>query len=339
MSSFSPDVYGPRLAAALEAHAYRLELRYELGAMGYPPYHQSFRTITQPEGTFAEADYLLSCSDVKYSPVYRLLGSFNLDDDESSIDPDELKKALPFAPDLITQVNRLYTRGNSRAEHIKRHQELESTFIHSVLEFRQTLRHTIIAPPAVVDDPPPSPFFSDTLFGPHVAKVINALLSLEIRLVDNDARPPNFPQYHRSKIIAYDQSEQRRTTIALRSGRGTAFLGDALVLQYSVSDTGYMIRALRTEEGDFGLMEALFPEFGTIIEANLPDYKFNYQIYQALQNVRNEMCYIITIVDGKVVPTLMAGNRRLGQASLLLGKLDNEILCMIARMVLLAEKY
>ena len=328
--SFSPDVYGPRLATALEAHVARLELRYEFGAMVYPPYQQSIRTITKPEGTFAEADYLLGCSDVMYSPVYRLLRSFNadeIDDESESIDPDEREKTLPFAPDLITQVNRIYD-APQRSEKIKRHEELQSSFIHSVLEFRQTLRRQI-TPTA---DPSPSAFFSNTLFGPHVAKVMNSLLSLEIRLTDNDTLPSHFPKHHRSKIIACDQSEQRRT-IALRSGQGTAFLGDALVLQYSLTSmTGYMIRALSKKEGDFGLMDALFPKFGAM-KANIETYMLDHKIREALENVRREMRRVIVIVDGKAVPTLMAGNRRLGQDSPL-GKLDSEVLCMIARMAI-----
>ncbi len=61
--------------------------------------------------------------------------------------------------------------------------------------------------------------------------------------------------------------------------------------------------------------------------------KFNQAVSKALDRVKEEMDFVIRIIHGPVVTTLMAGNRRLGKNSPL-GALETEVLCMIARMVI-----
>ena len=84
---------------------------------------------------------------------------------------------------------------------------------------------------------------------------------------------------------------------------------------------------------DFGVMAVLFP-----FESRFDGFDHDHNAFQdlfrsAIGNVRSEMRRVVTMVDNRAVPVLMAKNRRLGGDSLL-GMIDPCVLGMIVRMVL-----
>lgn len=340
--AFSPEVFGPRAAAALDALVARVEWRGEK-AKSKDGNDLLFHTITEPSGTLLEADILLSCSDVKYSPVFRLL--------EHCMTDEELTRLFvqcDYDQHFLASKAAHFQKCNTKAETDSARNEIESILSRSVLEFRKSIREMIAA---TTQSTTAGPVFSDTLYGPHVAKVLNALLAFEAHLASTSVRPGSFPVYYRSIIDSADnhQSEQCRM-FAVQPGKGTAFAGDALLLQYCLSwDTGSMISLFPEESSP--LMDALFPEFQVSDKAwnkhgwdeLLPElekppsavskHKFESLLHKTLEEVRVEMGFVVNIVHGQAVTTLMAGNRRLGENSLL-GVLDIETLSMIARMLI-----
>ncbi len=337
--AFSPEVFGPRAAAALDALVARVEWRGETKSKDGNDL--LFHTITEPSGTLLEADILLSCSDVKYSPVYRLLEHCTTD--------EELTRHFvqgDYDEHFATKVAH-FQKCNTKAETDSARNEIEFILSRSVLEFRKSIKEIA----ATTQSTTTGPVFSDTLYGPHVTKVLNALLAFEAHLARTSVRPDSFPANYRSIIDAADNHQSEHCQMfAVQPGKGTAFAGDALLLQYCLSwDTGSMISLFPEESSP--LMDALFPEFQVSDKAwnkhgwdeLLPElekppsavskHKFESLLHKTLEEVRVEMGFVVNIIHGQAVTTLMAGNRRLGGNSLL-GVLDIETLCMIARMLI-----
>ncbi len=146
------------------------------------------------------------------------------------------------------------------------------------------------------------------------------------------------------------------SALLLQPRTGTAFAGDLLLLQYSMSwSVGAIV--LHFPEESRLLMEALFPAFQGGGDNNsassswekhgwdllLPELEkplnavnksnFDSLLKKALGEARTEMHFIINIIHGQALTILMAGNRRLGENSPF-GTLDNELLCMIAKIVI-----
>jgi hypothetical protein len=191
-----------------------------------------------------------------------------------------------------------------------------SILAHSVSECRDVVK-------GCVDDTSPPVLacitFSDTLFGPHIVKVLNALLLLEIKLSD-ERLPATYPIDHYRTLIPC------RSFCSLGSQQGgTAFAGDLLLLQYSLSkEIDTMVTHL-DQTWTAPVMEALFPEFAEDTNEN--------DAQQALDAVRREMDFVVRIVHGQALVVLTAGNRRLGGESLL-GMIDAGLLAMVARLVI-----
>jgi hypothetical protein len=327
MPSFSSTIYGTRAAAALDA------ITHEITPDEDKLHTGCFETIensvmTHPEGSHFEADILLSCSDINGSPIDHLIRRIDYAFHGSRKSNKSISLFLP----LNTLQEKLKVLRSSHLLHYRENKfrnESISTFLSSVLAYRGAIRIT-------GEVRATGPAFSDGLFGPHVAKVFNSLLALEIRLADNDTRPEGFPEQNRNLMLAVDHSEQRRS-FALRSGKGTAFAGDVLVLQHiQAPRIGVMLKKLKETEGfDCGLMDALFPEFNDLPPPldQIRESDFELAINMALIEVRYEMDLVITTIHGKALPVLMALHRRLGRDSPLKA-LDAEILCHIVEILI-----
>ena len=327
MPCFSPAIYGPRAAAALDAITHEITPDEDKLHTGCFDTIENY-VMTHPEGSHFEADILLSCSDFNSSPIDRLIRRIDYAFHGSRRSNKSISLFLP----LNTLQEKLKVFKASRFLHYREYKERDesiSTFFSSVLKYRGAIRIT-------GEVRATGPAFSDSLFGPHVAKVFNSLLALEIRLVDNDARPEGFPEHNRNLMLAVDHSEQRRS-FSLRSGKGTAFAGDVLVLQHKqAARTGVMLKKLKEAEGfDCGLMDALFPEFNDLPTPldQIRDSDFELAINMALIEVRYEMDLVITTIHGKALPFLMAWHRRLGRDSPL-KVLDTQVLCHIVEILL-----
>lgn len=316
--AFSPAIYGPRTAAALDAlHKIMYKDKIERKTSFW------YYTIIPASGTMLEADLLLSCSDVMSSPVYRLF-KYNV----------EIRTELTdiFAPEKDKKIS-------------------DEIIAHSIVEFRRSIRGVFNKNAAVATVTTTIDSFSDTLFGPCLAKVLNGLLILEIKLAN--ARPTDgLDTYYRATIEKVDShSPPAYQPFALQSEKGTAFAGDLLLLQYSLSSYIVGDMVLLFPEESALLMKALFPEFkGKSFawdqrewEDLLPElekprnaidrFKFNSLIGKALGEARREMEFVVNVIHGRALVILMAGNRRLGENSPL-GALDTELLRMIARMLI-----
>ncbi len=173
------------------------------------------------------------------------------------------------------------------------------------------------------------PAFSDTLFGPSVAKVLNGLLALEISAVDSVSAPQYFWALS-APLFDFPELRKRRGSFAVRSEYGTAFAADALVLQHRLSKDELSTFLRLNKVNDFGLSQALFPAFEEPLGySEMGIIQFDKRVNSALQNVRREMYRVHTVVHGKAVHILMA--RGTGSP---LAAIEPEILLMIVKMVL-----
>ena len=361
---FSPAIYSPRAAAALDALADRISLDGKVSmADGYRYY-----TMTSPSGTMLEANLLLSCSDMRFSPVFRLLEYGVIDHAEPVVEPFIQENSRE-------EFNALILRYETCIRKKERHsigREIRLHLSHSVLEFRRSIRDVFFHSHAVglpLSNATTTPIigggtagsvivFSDTLFGPYIAKVLNGLLILEACLANATtatiarSRHYGLPAHYREMMESIDsqQSSCQTTMISallLQPRTGTSFAGDLLLLQYSMSwSMGAVV--LNFPEESRLLMEALFPAFQGGDNAwekhgwdlLLPELEkplnavnksnFDSLLNKALREARTEMRFVINTIHGQALTILMAGNRRLGENSAF-GTLDNELLCMIAK--------
>ena len=250
---------------------------------------ERYHMFTKFSGTDFEADLLLSHSGFKLSGVGRVLSAMGYETDAQKKLLDAFGAADAFPLQIMAVVTKL--RG-------------------------------LIKP----SDRPArtTPAFRDTLFGPRVAQVLNALLAAE---VSGPGRHYFWPRYAFTMSCVAD-----RQPFALLTDEGTAAAADLLVLQHS-SCQDELATFLRMNADDFGVKAALL-YFEPRLNGVDPDPNAFKALFQsAIGNVRSEMYRVATTVDNRAVPVLMAKNRRLGSNSLL-GMIDPCVLGMIVRMVL-----
>jgi hypothetical protein len=327
--AFSPSVYGDRAAAMLNVVAEVYQWRDEYKDDGCPP---RFFTRTQPEGTPFEADICTSCNPVRFNAVNMILQRMSPDDD---LYDDENEYASHFFADPAeyTAMCEEYKKTDDPAAQTAISTKIKETIISSMLEFRKTIRE------AVKPEEEETLAFSDSLYGPHLAKVMNCLLVVEIQLTENDLttarlRHPDsggeHQQVFQSLMLKNSLLDQRRS-FALRSGKGTAFAGDLLVLQHLRS------RGFELKDGKGKMLPlikgALFPEFRYNFKGNRSHRSFAVNL---LCNAKTEAAFILDIVHGQALPILMAGIHRLGHESLF-RDMDRELMCMIAHLVIFGE--
>ena len=301
--AFSPDVYGPRAANALNTMVQRLDSRNNR-------FSHDFYFHTQPTGTPFEADLLLSCTGTARSAVGSVIYNTGL-----------FTNGLQYDTALLNAITPKPMQGN-----------MIPILKDSIMEIRKEV-HEATRPLCVGRGEDNA--FSTTLLGPRIAKVLNGLLALEIHGMNGGGPQYFWPKYH----VVFDDPDERRKSFAMGTERGTMFAADLLIKQY-LHDTPYnslpiFIRRAKPGE-DFGLMDALLPYLGqdfTGSDDQMRPGNFFGLVRDAISNVHEEMCSIVRAANERAIPTLMAGNPRLGRDSPL-GKLENEILCMITRMAI-----
>ena len=327
--AFSPSVYGDRAAAMLNVVAEVYKWRDEYKEDEFSP---RFFTRTQPEGTPFEADICTSCSSVRFNAFNVILQRMGPDDDLYD-DENEYAKHFFADPAEYDAMCEAYKKTGDSAAQTAICTQIKETIISSMLEFRKTIREV------VEPEKEETLAFSDSLYGPPLAKVMNCLLVVEIQLTENDftTTPPRHPesggehqQIFQSLMLKNSLSDQRRS-FALRSGKGTAFAGDLLVLQH------FRSRGLELKDGK-GKMLPL------IKDALYPVFRYNYQgkrsrksfAVNLLCNVKTEAAFVLDIVHGQALPILMAGVHRLGRESLF-RDMDDELMRIIAHLVIFGE--
>jgi hypothetical protein len=324
--SFSPSVYGERTATALNSLAGQVEFRGDRSGFFEPVYH----IITEPEGTLLEADLLLSCNLAGKVPLFNLMGFLYTDENLLKVQGYKSNMLAFFGdPARFTTLNESRKKPHDREKAVA---ELKEMIVGSVLEYRKSIRETV--EPEKVST---GPAFSNSLFGPHVAKVMNSLFELEIQLSTNDNAHLSGQRLwfsldeQRIKSIqalvrSHEHSKEHKV-FALQSRKGTAFAGDMLVLKYFMDLDRTVLKSEAAQE----FRDSLLPEFGRDPYGNEMAEQTN--IHQALHNVRKEMWFVHKVVHGQALPVLMAGIPRLGSGSVL-STVDKEVLCMIARLVI-----
>jgi hypothetical protein len=286
--NFSPADYGQRTAAVLNALVSKL-------AMKNQPYNTSlYHTFTTPEGTGIEVDLLLSCSGFEFSPIGRVITN-----------------AATYS--LTKHGDEDLLRGFNNPFHNKPRDHGCSAIVKQVLEMRKAAKKVPFPKISCMYN------FSDALFGPKVAKVLNALLSLEASFAEcpkHQKYVPRFCNQFHSKA---------REPFALYSGKGTAYAADILTLEHNFP-LGGLTTHVELQEYDSRVERALFPAFGELVPADL-----NTSVETAIRNVRKDMFYVVHTVEPTIVPVVMAGHSRLGRGSHL-QKLNADVLRIIVRM-------
>jgi hypothetical protein len=315
--AFSPTVYGDRAAAILNVMAdeYRSESKNGI-------YTKKFYTNTQPEGTPFEADILLSCNNIKSSAVARVLSRLDPKSCYCDEEPEYIRLFFTDPSQYSAMLKEYDEAPTGDARRLIR-SKISESILNVVLDIRRSVRG-MLKP----DEPTQTPAFSDTLFGPHVAKVMNSFLQVEIQLADNEITLSPRPEdrFKWDTVIASQIQSSPLTgehrSFALRTGKGTAFAGDFLTLKYCGLRIGNALPLIQ---------DALFPEFEK-------DYKGekNYNtasVNSAMLNVREEMVFLTDIVHNQALPILMAGVRRLGRESLF-RDVDYELMRIMAHLII-----
>jgi hypothetical protein len=324
--AFSPSVYGDRAAAALNvmANVYRWSSGKERNT-------ENYYTKTQPEGTLFEADLLLSCNYVRTNAVNYMLCC--MDPMDYQFDNKHNYASLFFTdPTQYTaMVNEYNEAHESSAQKLVR-SKIKQSVLNSILEFRKSIRNM-----AGPEEPLQTPTFSDTVFGPHVAKVMNSILQVEIQLTENEITISSLPEDRNKQETVFNSLMQssslsdQRKSFALRSGKGTAFAGDFLVLQH------FRSQGSKLKDGNDNALplvrDAFFPEFEYDVKRRK---SLKVSVPSALINVRGEMVFLTDVVHKQALPILMAGIHRLGRESLF-RDMDRELMCMIAHLVIFGE--
>jgi hypothetical protein len=331
--SFPSSVYGERPATVLNTLVERNDLRG-----GMDGYHDvRYHTFTEPEGTLFEAEFLLSCSNNGQSLLYKTLRYVDAKNEMFEYNNQSLRRFFKDPTQFDTMIE-MYPKTRDQDAKNKMVSDIQKLVVNTFLECRKSIRQIS------GEDIPlsSSPVFSDGLFGPYVAKVMNSLLEAEIESTENyKVSPPptwNSPTLAQAESVKQDELiclvssdahlSQERRPFALRSGKGTAFAGDMLVRMYAVSFNHE--RFLGDSVIAQKVRESLFPrfEYGPSGEEEMDT-----AVYYAFQNVRLEMDFVARIVHGKVLPVLMSRIPRLGSGSVLYA-VDKEVLSMIVRLVI-----
>jgi hypothetical protein len=333
--SFSPSVYGERTATVLNTLMERFDPRGDGG------YHDvRFHTFTEPEGTLLEAALLFSCNNIGRSPLYQTLSYVNPQDELFDPSNQSLRHFFKDPAQFDTMVE-MYPKTRDQGAKDDMVFDIQKSVVNTFLECRKSIRQ-ISGEDKTLSS---SPVFSDGLFGPHVAKVMNSLLEAEIEFTENyGVNPFGPPSRWYSSTMARAESvkqdvllrlvnsdehhSQERRPFALRSGKGTAFAGDMLVRMHAISfnHERFNMDSVAAQK----VRDALFPEFEY---GPRGEEVMDTTVYWTLQNVRLEMDFVTRIVHGEALPVLMAGIPRLGSGSVLC-TVDKEVLCMIARLVI-----
>ena len=290
---FEPAVCGPQASSALNALVRTLERRNQ-------PYNASlYHTFTQPSGTAFEADLLLSCTGFDHSAVCRIVDRAISRDMLQTTGDEELLEAF----------------GNPLG--------LEAFHYPSVGMIVAHIRGCLLPKITTSRTQRWGNAFSDTLFGPRVAKVLNSLLKLEVWVANGGV---GMGLLHARIFVGHPS----RRPLALCIQQGTAYAADVLTVQHNFPLGGLATFLHKAEpRADFGLMNALF-QTGPPPPREDADQFFE-AVRDAIRSVRAEMLYVTETVDGRMVPILSAGHPRLGADSWL-GRMDQEVLRMIVCM-------
>lgn len=312
-SASTSSSFNPAAAASLNALA-------SLVSKSPDDNHWLSRRFTEPEGTMLEAELLLSPSGMHRSAIGRAI---MLKKDKVSAKFSELWNLFPVAPTNTTTTTIITTNH-------------ETHLIHAFMRLRGTIQVVVSSSDETGEK---EEVFSNMLFGPDIARVLNALLALESSCVTNDSRERLLlSPHHASKLDEIESDDpslvvrgRKRplfTTLQGKNNKGTAFAAEWLVMQYMYNQGEY---ALSIRHNHFGLRDALFPRFGggELQEEGMP---FNAACQMAMQQIHKEMHHISTVVDRRFVPLLMGTHARLGRDSPLRG-VNDEIL----RLVLLLQ--
>ena len=249
----------------------------------------------RPRGTLFEADFLLSCSGQHNSPVTRLLrasisGSYH---------------------------GRILVEGFLGKPPNKKGVRVQ------VLALLRQLRRTIPRPLGAAARSGPA--FTDAKFGPRAAKLLNALLALELAVVSG-ARTVSEVYYPKAPMFASWAEE--RPAFALLTEEGTEFTAELLLLQSISLD--YFIKDAQERGEDFGILAALFPAYGAV---PTEDSNFRTRFTRAVSRCLDEMFSLRVVVTNRAVTVLMAGVDRLGRSSPL-ARIDQGVLRIIVEMVI-----
>jgi hypothetical protein len=328
--AFAPSVYGELASTVLNTLAERYDLRGEKGVYC----NVQHNTMTEPEGTLLEADILLSCSHIGRSALIQTLRYVDPEDELFGVSDREMHCFFRDPAQYEAVVEKFY-EPHGRAAKIKV-LDAKKSIISTVLECRRSIRQIPVPKMS------PGPVFSDGLFGPHVAKVMNSLLEAEIECTENYGVYESFPpsKRHLEKFWRDENRRQRALVSLVQSdaqsqehrsfapGKGTAFAGDMLVRVHSITSNHDKIEGGSVTARK--IREALFPVFQySPSGVETPDICFR----KAFQNVREEMDFVHRIVHGQVLPFLMAAAPRLGRESPL-RDVDVEVMRIIAHFVI-----
>ena len=344
---FSPDIYGQQNAAALNT------LERKLTTLLVSRYSSARRfPFHTPDGTPLEADLMLSCTGFKWSLVGRVMKNSKkaFQGKYSEVDREVLDLFIttPLSQQTLYPYGATVESILKLRDSIRQQVAVQNYYCHSPEE--GGIRHQSEATTAAA-----AVFFDDLLFGPHVAKVLNALMELEIRTAERTlVHCPHFWPHYALFFMGEQEEEVLRLPFALvrtTKGSGTAFAADLLLLQHAFHQdkprpyelahrlyNRHLEPVIRTG-GDFGLLKALSPTFHGALPttkkrmAQVDIMHFRQMFGTAIGNVRAEIDFITTTIDRVAVPILMAGTPRLGSESPL-GKIEKEVLCIIVRFLI-----
>ena len=293
--SFSPEIYGQTVSSVLNALVCALETRNQ-------PYNQSlYHTFTQPSGTAFEVDLLLSCTGLDHSPFGRVVNSATSRDMVQGGDGELLRA---FGNPIRCSIN---TTGFHYP-----------TVVHTVMRIRSHLpKMTSIRKRRSGNA------FKDTLFGPRVAKALNALLAFEV-WVASGSRDIKFTH---SAILG---NHLARRPYALCIEEGTAYAADVLTVQHNFPLLGLTKFLWEAEpRADFGLMDALFPAFCAEPSKEPEHYThFAESVTAAMRNLRIEMFYTTPVTDQNLVHVVPSA------VYPCLGETDHEFMSLVTGMEL-----
>ena len=259
---FSPKLYGPTASTALNALVRTLETQDQ-------PYNPSlYHTFTLPEGTAFEADILMSCTGLDESPIGRVVNS--------AISRDVMPGGVvgDNAEELLSAFGNPIRCSLATGFHYP-------SLVDTVMEIRAHLPKATFTRQQRRGEA-----FKDALFGPRVAKVLNALHAFEVWVASG------------SRAIKFTHSAMlgnhlARRPYALCTEEGTAYAADVLTLQHNFPLLGLTRFLFEAEPGaDFGLKISLFPAFCNPLVSGDPEryyIDFAESVTAAMRNLRIEM--------------------------------------------------
>jgi hypothetical protein len=258
---FSPKVYGPTASTALNALVRTLETQDQ------PCNPSLYHTFIKPEGSAFEADMLMSCTGFDESPIGRVVNS--------AISRDVMPGgAGGDAEELLSAFGNPILLRTATGFHCP-------SLVDTVMEIRANLPKT-----TVTRQPRRGQAFKDALFGPQIARVLNALHAFEVWVASG------------SRAIKFTHSDMFsnqtfRRPYALCTEEGTAYAADVLTLQHNFPLLGLTRFLFEAKPGaDFGLKDALFPAFCNPLVSGDPEryyIDFAESLTAAMRNLRIAM--------------------------------------------------